>query len=152
MFEAADATAGRRTNLPSATKRAPSDQALIGRIAGRDKWAMQVLFTRHHVRLYRFVRSLVDDETSAEDIVRDVFLDVWRHADLIRMQREVSTWLLVSAREKAVSALRWLPRNTSGEPGAIGDRTNDAQPAVANEDPGLGSGRNLAYPPGGALA
>jgi RNA polymerase sigma-70 factor, ECF subfamily len=92
---------------------------------------MQVLFARHHVHLYRFVRGLIDDETIAEDIVRDVFLDVWRHANLIRMQREVSTWLLASAREKAVSA---LPRNTSGEPGATGDRTNDAQPTVANED------------------
>ena len=137
MFEeAAHATAGRRASLPSATNRALSDQALIARIAGRDKRAMQVLFARHHVRLYRFVRGLIDDETIAEDIVRDVFLDVWRHADLVRMQREVSTWLLASAREKAVAALRWRRRNTSGEPGAIGDRTNDAQPAVANEDPG----------------
>jgi DNA-directed RNA polymerase specialized sigma24 family protein len=90
---------------------------------------MQFLFARHHVHVYRFVRALIDDETSAEDIVCDVFLDVWPHTNLIQMQREVSTWLLASAHERAVSAPRWLPRNTSGEPGAIGDR-------IANEDPG----------------
>jgi RNA polymerase sigma-70 factor, ECF subfamily len=127
MFgEAADATAGRLASLPSATKRSLSDQALIARIAGRDKRAMQALYARHHVHLYRFVRALVHEETRAEDIVCDVFLDVWRHANLIQKQREVSTWLLASAHEKA---MRWLPRNTSGKPGAIGDR-------VANEDPG----------------
>jgi RNA polymerase sigma-70 factor (ECF subfamily) len=32
-----------------------SDEALIGRIAAGDKLAMQVLFARHHVRVYRFV-------------------------------------------------------------------------------------------------
>ena len=32
-----------------------SDEVLIGRIAGGDRLAMQVLFARHHVRVYRFV-------------------------------------------------------------------------------------------------
>jgi RNA polymerase sigma-70 factor (ECF subfamily) len=91
----------------------------------RDKRAMQVLYARHHVHLYRFVRALIDDETRAEDIVCDVFLDLWRHANLIQKQREVSIWLLASAHEKA---MRWLPRHTSGKPGAVGDR-------IANENP-----------------
>jgi RNA polymerase sigma-70 factor (ECF subfamily) len=131
LGKAADATAGRLASLPPATKRAPSDQALIARIARRDKRAIQALYARHHIRLYRFVRALVHEETRAEDIVCDVFLDVWRHANLIQKQREVSTWLLASAHEKT---MRWLPRNSSGKPGAIGDR-------VANED--LDRGKTL---------
>ena len=144
LARAADATAGRLASLPSATKRSLSDQVLIARIAGRDKRAMQVLYARHHVHLYRFVRALIDDETRAEDIVCDVFLDLWRHANLIQKQREVSIWLLASAHEKA---MRWLPRHTSGKPG--GSRGSDRE---RESERNLGSGRNLACPPESALA
>ena len=51
----------------------------IGRRAG-NRLAMQVLFARHHVRVYRFVLRLVRDQTLAEDLVSEVFLDVWRQA------------------------------------------------------------------------
>ena len=41
---------------------------------------MQVLFARHHVRVYRFVLRLVRNEATAEDLISEVFLDVWRQA------------------------------------------------------------------------
>ena len=58
-----------------------SDEVLIARIAGGDRLAMQVLFARHHVRVYRFVLRLVHNEATAEDLISEVFLDVWRQAD-----------------------------------------------------------------------
>src|SRR6266568_614271 len=57
-----------------------SDEVLIGRIANGDRLAMQVLYVRHHVRVFRFVVRLVRDETKAEDLISEVFLDVWRQA------------------------------------------------------------------------
>ncbi len=48
---------------------APADEALIGRIARGDRLAMQVLFARHHVRIYRFVLRLLRDEMAAEDVI-----------------------------------------------------------------------------------
>jgi RNA polymerase sigma-70 factor (ECF subfamily) len=59
---------------------ATSDEVLIGRIANGDRLAMQVLFARHHVRVYRFVLRLVRNEAAAEDLISEVFLDVWRQA------------------------------------------------------------------------
>ena len=55
-----------------------SDHRLIERIASGDRLAMHTLYTRHSVRVYRFALRLVNDETVAEDLVSDVFLDVWR--------------------------------------------------------------------------
>ena len=55
---------------------AASDEVLIGRIAQGDRLAMQVLFARHHVRVYRFVLRFVRNEASAEDLISEVFLDV----------------------------------------------------------------------------
>ena len=104
---------------------ATSDEALIGRIASGDKVAMQVLFARHHVRVYRFVLRLVRDQTKAEDLISEVFLDVWRQAGKFEARSAVSTWLLAIARYKALSALRRRP-----------DEELDDETAAAIEDPG----------------
>src|SRR5262245_31269564 len=56
------------------------DEVLIGRIANGDRLAMQVLYARYHVRVFRFVVRLVRDEATAEDVISEVFLDVWRQA------------------------------------------------------------------------
>src|SRR5437879_1650917 len=58
-----------------------SDEALIGLIADGDKRAMQVLYGRHNVRVYRFIVRLTGNASLAEDLVSEVFLDVWRQAD-----------------------------------------------------------------------
>jgi len=83
-----------------------SDEVLIGRIASGDRLAMKVLFARHHVRVYRFVVRLVRNEATAEDLVSDVFLDVWRQAAKFEGRSAVSTWMLSIARFKALSMLR----------------------------------------------
>src|SRR5712671_7895104 len=88
-----------------------SDEELIGRIAGGDRVAMQVLFARHHVRVYRFVLRLVRNEATAEDLISEVFLDVWRQANRFEGRSAVSTWLLAIARFKALSALRKKPES-----------------------------------------
>ena len=67
---------------------------------------MQVLFARHHVRIYRFVLRLLRDEMAAEDVISEVFLDVWRQASRFEGRSAVSTWLIAIARFKALSTLR----------------------------------------------
>jgi RNA polymerase sigma-70 factor (ECF subfamily) len=94
---------------------ATSDDVLIGRVANGDRLAMQVLFARHHVRVYRFVLRLVRDEAAAEDLISEVFLDVWRQAGKFEGRAQVSTWLLAIARFKALSALRRKPEQELDE-------------------------------------
>jgi RNA polymerase sigma-70 factor (ECF subfamily) len=48
----------------------------------------------------------VRDEALAEDLLSEVFLDVWRHAASFQARSSVSTWLLAIARHKALSARR----------------------------------------------
>ena len=83
-----------------------SDETLIGRIAGGDQLAMRTLFARHRVSIYRWLLRIVHDETLAEDLLSDVFLDVWRKAAAFEGRSSVSTWLLAIARHKALSARR----------------------------------------------
>src|SRR5262249_40485168 len=83
-----------------------SDETLIARIAQGDQLAMRTLFARHRVMLYRWLRRLIDDEALAEDLLSEVFLDVWRQAASFEARASVSTWLLAIARHNALSARR----------------------------------------------
>jgi RNA polymerase sigma-70 factor, ECF subfamily len=87
-------------------REASSDETLIKRIADGDRLAMRMLFGRHQVPLYRWLVRIVRDETLAEDLLSEVFLDVWRQAVSFEGRSSVSTWLLAIARYKALSALR----------------------------------------------
>ena len=113
-----------------------SDEVLIGRIAAGDKLAMQVLFARHHVRVYRFVLRFVGEPSRAEDLISEVFLDVWRQADRFEARSQVSTWLLAIARYKALSALRRRSDEHLDDRMAatIEDTSEDAETVVYNKD------------------
>ncbi len=115
---------------------ATSDEVLIGRIAKGDRLAMQVLFARHHVRVYRFVLRLVGNPTTAEDLISEVFLDVWRQADRFEGRSAVSTWLLAIARFKALSALRKRPDEELDEEAAesIEDTSDDPEVSLEKKD------------------
>lgn len=99
---------------------------------------MQVLFSRHHVRVYRFVLRIVGSQTVAEDLIGEVFLDVWRQADRFEGRSAVSTWLLAIARFKALSAMR---RKSDEElddeaAAAIEDPSDDPEIAMQKKDKG----------------
>jgi RNA polymerase sigma-70 factor (ECF subfamily) len=115
---------------------ATSDEVLIGRIASGDRLAMQVLFARYHVRVFRFVLRLVRDESTAEDLIGEVFLDVWRQAGRFERRSAVSTWLLAIARFKALSAIRRKPAEELDEEAAeaIEDPSDDPEVAVEKKD------------------
>ena len=83
-----------------------SDKILVERIASGDKLAMQALFARHRTPVYRWLYRLVGSETLAEDLLSDVFFDVWQQAGRYQGRAAVSTWLLSIARFKALSARR----------------------------------------------
>src|SRR5262249_47190739 len=83
-----------------------SDNALVLQIAQGDKRALQILYGRHNVRVFRFALRFLSDESTAEDVVSEVFIDVWKQAGRFEHRSQVSTWLLAIARNKALSLLR----------------------------------------------
>ena len=119
-------TTGQLCTATSAARQTPDtpDAALVRSIAAGDKHAMRILFARHNVRVFRFVLRLVGDNSAAEDLVSEVFLDVWRQAGRFQGRSQVTTWLLAIARNKTLSALR---RRSTEE--------LDDEAAAAIEDP-----------------
>ncbi|NVO14143.1 MAG: sigma-70 family RNA polymerase sigma factor [Rhodoplanes sp.] len=99
--------ADRRPATTSA--KAPTDAGLMARMAEGDRAALQAFYTRHHVRVFRFVLRILGDRTQAEDVISDVFIDAWRQAGQFEGRSAVSTWLLAIARHKAYAVLRRRP-------------------------------------------
>jgi RNA polymerase sigma-70 factor (ECF subfamily) len=83
-----------------------SDTALMAQVAQGDRAAIRVLFERYQVVVYRFVLRLTGNSASAEDIVSEVFLELWRHAARFEGRARLSSWILAIAHNKAVSSLR----------------------------------------------
>ena len=116
-----------------------SDEILIEEIAAGSKPAMHALFARHRTYVYRWLLRFVSSETLAEDLLSEVFLDVWRQAARFQRRSSVSTWLLSIARHKALSARR---RRTEGAEldekieTTIADPANDPEVALQEKDRG----------------
>jgi RNA polymerase sigma-70 factor, ECF subfamily len=113
-----------------------SDAILVERIAAGDKLAMQALFARHRTPVYRWLLRFVSNETLAEDLLSDVFLDVWRQADRFEGRSSVSTWLMSIARFKALSARR---RRADAEldekiEATVADTANDPEVALQEKN------------------
>jgi RNA polymerase sigma-70 factor (ECF subfamily) len=112
-------TAYAHTESPSirlrTTPAQTSDSELIAAVAKGEKAAMHALFVRHNVRVYRFILRITGNASLAEDLVSDVFLDVWRKAGQFEQRSQVSTWLLAIARLKAISAMRRRPHDELDE-------------------------------------
>ena len=99
-------TLSKRPTHHAGGNRGIADERLLARVAAGDRLAMEVLYARHHLRIYRFVLRVVNDAATAEDLTSDVFLDVWKQAGRFEGRSQVSTWMLAIARYKAMSALR----------------------------------------------
>lgn len=100
--------------IPQTIQISSSDEELIRAISGGNRHAMKLLYARHSVRVFRLALRFVADESVAEDLLNDVFLDVWRKAGALTGHSQVSTWLLAIARNKAIAVTRrrsWGPLN-----------------------------------------
>ena len=86
---------------------AHEDAALVRRIAGRDATALAALYDRFSGLLLALSRRILLDESEAEEILQEVFLQVWNQAERYDRQRSsVSTWLVLITRSRSIDRLR----------------------------------------------
>ena len=113
-----------------------SDEMLLKNIAEGDKAAMHIMFARHRTRVFRFIQRTVRNPGIAEDLVSQVFLDVWRSANRFENRARVSTWLLSIARYKAINSLRERTHENidHDEAQAIVDATDTPEAALDRKE------------------
>ena len=84
-----------------------ADTELIARMTQGDRAALAALYSRHAPTLVAVAQCIVRDRLDAEDVVHDVFLEVWRNcADYSQSRASVRTWLVMRARSRSLDRLR----------------------------------------------
>ena len=85
----------------------PTDAALMERVLQRDSTALEVLYDRYGRPVYSLVLRISQQPASAEEIVQDVFLQLWRSAERFQSSRgPLEPWLFTMARNRALDFLR----------------------------------------------
>ena len=85
----------------------PSDAALMEQLVRREPGALDRLYDRHSRAVYSFVLRIAQQAASAEEIVQDVFLQLWRNAGSYQASRgPLEPWLFTLARNRALDHMR----------------------------------------------
>ena len=84
-----------------------SDSALVERFVRKDVSAFEELYDRHSRVVYALVVRILQQGSTAEEVVQDVFLHLWRNAGQYQSSRgPFVPWLLTLARNRALDRLR----------------------------------------------
>jgi len=93
--------------LTTATQNAPDDAALLARVQRGEEQAMAALFDRYSRIVYSVALRVMRDAASAEDILQEIFMQVWRNPDgFIATRGSLGGWLAVVTRNRAIDSLR----------------------------------------------
>jgi RNA polymerase sigma-70 factor (ECF subfamily) len=115
-----------------------SDEALLAEIASGSRLAMRNLYLRHERRVFRFIMRMVGERCLADEVLSEVFFDVWKKAGQFQGRSSVSTWLLGIARHKALTAAAARSRPFESLDGAaamnVVDPTADPDAAMIDRE------------------
>jgi RNA polymerase sigma-70 factor (ECF subfamily) len=116
--------------------RGTGDVELLARVARGDTAAHRALFDRYYARVTAFVRRRVRDEGLCEEIVSDVFFEIWRGAEAFRGDSPVHSWIFGIAHFKALSARRFHGQLKRSRVTATDDELiqRHADPGAANPE------------------
>lgn len=86
-----------------------SDIALLQAIARGDEAALARLYDQYRVILFGLLVRILNSREEAEDVLQEVFLQVWRRAgDYDEQRGKPFTWLVTLTRSRAIDRLRAL--------------------------------------------
>jgi RNA polymerase sigma-70 factor, ECF subfamily len=91
------------TNQPPANE----DAALLARVQRGDEQAMAVLFDRYSKIVYSVALRVLRDAASAEDILQEIFMQIWRTPEsFVATRGSLGGWLAVVTRNRSIDNLR----------------------------------------------
>jgi RNA polymerase sigma-70 factor, ECF subfamily len=99
---------GRTLGVPSIDFNAmTSDLALVKAIRSGDQGAMAALYDRYSSIVYSVALRVLQDTGAAEDVLQDIFMQLWRNPGAFDASRgNMASWLAVIARHRAIDSLR----------------------------------------------
>ena len=108
-----------------------SDVELLHAIASGDEGALARLYDQYRVILFGLLVRILSSREEAEDILQEVFLQVWRRAaDFDETRGKPFTWLVTLTRSRAIDRLRQLGARQRLATSAAQEQPEEASDAV----------------------
>jgi RNA polymerase sigma-70 factor (ECF subfamily) len=109
------------------------DMALLTRLGQHDEKAMEDIFRRYSGPVYSVALRVLHDTGQAEDVLQEVFLQLWRNPDAFVQNRgSLGAWLVVVARNRSIDLLRRRKPSDSVEDVILASPVNVASEAERN--------------------
>ena len=118
----------------SETEIGPVDEtAILTRIGQRDENAMEEIFRRYSGLVYSVALRVLRDSGQAEDVLQEVFLQLWRKpAAFVQNRGSLGAWLVVIARNRSIDVLRRRKPSDSVDDVVLASTVNVADEAERN--------------------
>ncbi|HSE25383.1 MAG TPA: sigma-70 family RNA polymerase sigma factor [Pyrinomonadaceae bacterium] len=109
------------------------DVALLKAIAGKDEKAVSQLYDRYRVVLFGLLVRILNNREEAEDVLQELFLQVWHRAgDYDPNRGRPFTWLVTLARSRAIDRLRSVASRERVANESAREVTEEVSDAVAD--------------------
>jgi RNA polymerase sigma-70 factor (ECF subfamily) len=133
--------------LPAAIVEPASDVEIVRRVLGGDAPAFELIVRRYNQRLFRVARSILGDDSEAEDVVQEAYVRAYEHLGQFEGRALFSTWLTKIAVYEATARRRKRRRLQTFDSGDLDRDIMDFQsprPDAAEEASQHELGRLLA--------
>ena len=120
--------------VEAAQQKTSSDTELMHAVARGDESALAALYDRYHSILLGLLLRILHSRAEAEDVLQEVFLQIWqRAANFDETRGRAFTWMVTLARSRAIDRLRSLQSRQRADdtalrdaPESVGDASDDA--------------------------
>jgi RNA polymerase sigma-70 factor, ECF subfamily len=130
-----ETTAVHLVSAPALDRGSPlTDEQVVTRVLAGQTTLFEILMRRHNERLYRAARAILRDESEAEDVMQQAYVNAYSHLRQFHGRSAFATWLVRIAVHEALTRVRRRGRYTTVDP----DRPSEpelAELAVAAPDP-----------------
>jgi RNA polymerase sigma-70 factor, ECF subfamily len=117
---------------PSPRSPSRTERRLAAALARQDPDALRSLHAEHGATVLGFLIRVLGDRATAEDVCQQVFMEVWQRGDRFDPRRgSALTWIMASARSRAIDQLRRRIPEPRDPAGALALLEGDHDPAAA---------------------
>ena len=90
-----------------------SDEELMQEIKADNMFAFDVLYKKYCKRLYKFGYSILKSQEESENLIQDVFLNLWENRHKVEKDSSVKSYIFTIAYNSAISIIRKKARESS---------------------------------------
>ncbi len=120
------------TNCPC-PRFAVDDDEVVRRVLAGETALFEALMRRYNQRLYRVARSILRDESEAQDVMQQAYVNAYLHLDQFAGRAKFSTWLTRIAVHEALARARHRARSKGSD--FMSDENEDQSDIIRDERP-----------------